>query len=243
MVDFHSHILPDMDDGSRNAEESLQMLKRSYAMGVDTIVSTSHFYAYHESIEAFLSRRNERLNYLAHMFEGTANVPKIVEGAEVAFYSGMCSYEELPRLCIGNTKCMLIEMPYCSWSSIDKKELLSMIFIRGIKPIIAHVDRYFGCRKNVDMIEELMDFGAVAQINSECLISDIQKKRALKLIKERKAVLLGSDCHNMHDRRPNLDKAYAAIEKNLGKLYINKTERFSRELLASYDIDKPTFAR
>jgi len=232
MIDFHAHFLQDMDDGSKSIEESLQMLKLSYNMGVDTIVSTPHFFAYHESISTFLNRRNERLCNLTNALEGEDDVPKIVEGAEVAFYSGMCSDKELLWLCIGNTKCLMIEMPFCSWSSLVKRELLSIIFNRGITPIIAHIERYFDYPQNSAVVEELLNHGAIAQINAECLISGTQKKRELKLIRERETVLLGSDCHNMNDRQPNLDKALKVIEKNIGELYLDKIEKFSRGLFA-----------
>lgn len=231
MIDFHAHFLPDMDDGSKSMEESLQMLRLSYDVGVDTMVSTSHFFAYHESIGAFLGRRDERLNHLAHLLEGADNVPKLVGGAEVAFYSGMCREKEIPRLCIGDTKCLLIEMPYCRWSSLKKRELISLICNRGITPILAHIERYWGYGGNSDLMEELFDLGAVAQINGEALLSDLQKRRVLKLIRKRKTVLLGSDCHNMKDRRPNLDRASQVIEKEIGRPCLDKIEQFSRGFL------------
>ena len=45
MIDFHSHILPGVDDGPQNMEDSLSMLRSSFLQGVDLVVSTSHFYA------------------------------------------------------------------------------------------------------------------------------------------------------------------------------------------------------
>ena len=59
MVDFHSHILPGMDDGASSPEESLQMLARSRQQGVDVLFATSHFYADEEDPAAFLVRREE----------------------------------------------------------------------------------------------------------------------------------------------------------------------------------------
>ncbi len=228
MIDFHSHFLPHMDDGSKSMDESLRMLNLSYNMGIDAIVSTSHYFSDSESIDKFLSRRKERLDSLASALEGIGNVPRIIEGAEVAFYPGMGSDNELMRLCIGDTKCVMIEMPYCRWSSLSKRELLNMMLNRGITPILAHIDRYQQC---ADSIEELLCYGAIAQINGESLIDSKQRKRMLKLIKERKKVLLGSDCHNMENRRPNLDRAFSIIEKSIGRAYLDGIEQFSRELL------------
>ena len=231
MVDFHSHFLPDMDDGSRSIEESLQMLKLSYDMGIYTIVATPHYFSNFESIDDFINRRNEKLEYFTNKLEGVSEIPRIVAGAEVTFYSGMGSDDKLSCLCIGNTKCLLVEMPYYRWSSLTKKEILSVMLNQGIVPVIAHIERYFICPQNEDIIRDLLDLGAVAQINGESIICNTQRKKMLKLIKERKTVLLGSDCHNMSDRKPNLDKAFKIIEKKTGRLSLRGIEEFSREML------------
>ena len=59
MIDFHSHILPEMDDGAEDLETSLEMLRESRRQGVDIICSTSHFYADEEDPESFLTRRSD----------------------------------------------------------------------------------------------------------------------------------------------------------------------------------------
>lgn len=231
MVDFHSHFLPNMDDGSKSIEESIQMLKLSYDMEIDTIVSTSHYFSSFESIDNFINRRNEKLKCLANKLEGISRVPEIVAGAEVAFYSGMGSDDKLEHLCIGNTKCLLVEMPYYRWSSLTKREIISVMLNQGITPVIAHIERYLICRRNKDILKDLLDLGAVAQINGESLIDNTQKAKILKLIKERKTVFLGSDCHNMNDRRPNLDKAFKIIEKKIGRSSLIRIEKFSHQML------------
>jgi len=235
MIDFHSHFLPNMDDGSKSIEESLQMLKLSYNMGIDTIVSTSHYIAGFESIEDFINRRNERLESLTQEHESSGGIPGIVAGAEVAFYSGMGGDDKLSRLCVGNTKYLLVEMPYYRWSSLTGREILSLMLGQGITPVIAHIERYFVYRQNEKMIRELLDLGAVAQINAESLIGNMQREKMLKLIRERKTVLLGSDCHNMDGRRPNLDRAFKVIEKRAGGACLDIIERFGREILEQRD--------
>ena len=56
MIDFHTHILPGMDDGASDAAESLAMLRTSYQQGVDTLFATSHFYADEEDPASFLKQ-------------------------------------------------------------------------------------------------------------------------------------------------------------------------------------------
>lgn len=231
MIDFHSHFLPEMDDGSSSFSESIQMLKLSYATGIDTIISTSHYFSNRENIDGFLAKRDASLQKLIKLLEEINDIPQIAMGAEVAFFSGMSEVEEITQLCIGNTKFMLLEMPFCEWSTLTMKEIRSLITIRRITPILAHIERYFPYQKRKDNIEELLALGAVLQINAESLIEGPQRRTVLKLLGEGKIHLLGSDCHNMNDRRPNLDGAIKIIEKELGSSCLERINSIGRSLL------------
>lgn len=232
MIDFHAHFLPEMDDGSASSSESIQMLKLSYNMGIDTIISTSHYYSDCENIEDFLGRRDAKLQKLKQSLESISDIPQLVMGAEVAFFSGMSDVRELRKLCIGNTKYMLLEMPFGEWSSLTTKELIRLINNRGIIPIIAHVERYFSRRQKRPNIEELLSLGVVLQTNAEALMNASQKRSILKLLASGKIHLLGSDCHNITERRPNLDSAISIIQKELGFSCVKRIDLVGRRILA-----------
>ena len=85
MVDFHSHILPEMDDGSESVEMSLAMLRESRRQGVDLICSTSHFYADEEEPASFLARRGEAYARLREAMENPADYPddQVLIGIEI----------------------------------------------------------------------------------------------------------------------------------------------------------------
>lgn len=57
MIDFHTHILPGLDDGAKTLDESIQLLKMEEEQGVDTIVFTPHYYHEREDLKSFLQRR------------------------------------------------------------------------------------------------------------------------------------------------------------------------------------------
>lgn len=236
MIDFHSHFLPEMDDGSSSFSESIQMLKLSYAMGIDTIISTSHYCSNCENIDGFLTKRDARLQELIHLLDGTNDIPQIVRGAEVTFFSGMSSVKELSQLCVGDTKYMLLEMPFCEWSTLTMREVRSLITNCGITPILAHIERYFPYQKRKRDIEELLNLGARLQTNAEALLEGSQKRAVLKLLSERKIHLLGSDCHNMTERRPNLDGAIKIIEKEIGSSSIKRIDSIGRSILNSNNL-------
>ena len=97
MIDFHSHILPGIDDGSKSVEMSLQMLRLLKAQGIDTVAATSHFYATQRSPQRFLFRRQEAWDKLRTALD--ADAPRILLGAEVLYFPGISHMEELPELC------------------------------------------------------------------------------------------------------------------------------------------------
>ena len=233
MIDFHSHILPDMDDGSKSVLESIQMLKLSFGMGIDTMVSTSHYYAERDTIDSFLNRRNEKFENLISATESAADVPKIVPGAEVTYFSGMGREKEISRLCIDKTKYMLLEMPRSDWTSLTINEVKSLISNRGITPIIAHIERYLSQLKT-GKIDELLNLGVVLQTNAEALSEGAYRKTVLKMIGNNKIQLLGSDCHGITFRSPNLNRAYKIIEKKLGKSMLKSIDMNGQKILNAH---------
>ena len=96
MIDFHSHILPEIDDGSGSAAESLQMLEVSARQGVKLIAATPHFYAAESSPEQFLRRRAKSAGMLQKLL-GSA-LPQVLLGAEVCYFDGISRTEALEGL-------------------------------------------------------------------------------------------------------------------------------------------------
>lgn len=232
MIDFHSHILPQMDDGSNDVNESLQMLKLSYNMGIDTMISTSHYYVEHESIDAFLKKREEAYRLLMSNINGADALPNILLGAEVAFFTGISREKDISRLCIENTNCLLLEMPFCCWSSLIIKEVQGLT-TRGITPIIAHIEKFFPYQHKANRIDELLNLDVLVQANAESIIQKECRRLVLKMIRNGTVHLLGSDCHNMLDRPPNLEYACKMIEKKLGSRFLKEMDHNGRRCLQS----------
>jgi len=101
MIDLHSHILPNLDDGSKDADESIALLNLLANQGIETVVATPHFYANDESVENFLKRRTESYEILSQrLYDG---LPKIFLGAEVRYYQGISRMPDINKLCIDGT--------------------------------------------------------------------------------------------------------------------------------------------
>lgn len=213
-VDFHSHILPRMDDGSRSAEESLAMLRLSVQQGIRQIILTPHFYPQHTTPQRFLEKRSRCEEILREYIAGEEGLPKLRCGAEVYFYPQMSHSDELRELAIQGTDCLLVEMPFCPWTDSMYAELEGIYNNLGLVPIVAHVDRYLGRFTDHGIPKRLADLPVLVQANAE---SFLDGTRGVRLLKRRQIHLLGSDCHNMTNRKPNLGPAAEVIARKLGK--------------------------
>ena len=205
MTDFHSHILPGIDDGCKNVEESLQVLKEMAAQGIERVAATPHFYASHsgETPDEFLIRRNNAERILREKIEGEEGIPEIFCGAEVKYFRGMSGVEDLTKLTLQGTDLLLVEMPFSKWTDKEIKEVLSLNENLGVTPMLAHIERFFSYQKNLDWIYEFKDAGILMQMNAEYILGTFSSRKAIKLIKNRAIDFLGSDTHNPTDRKPN----------------------------------------
>ncbi|MBS4869542.1 MAG: tyrosine-protein phosphatase [Anaerotignaceae bacterium] len=231
MIDIHSHILPEIDDGSKNVHMSLEMLKESYNQGVDTVVATPHFYIKENTIDVFLEKRNNAYNKLMDFVKGQENIPDIYLGAEVYFFNGISKMENIEKLTINNSKYLLLEMPFNKWNSRVFQEVEDLIYNCNLIPIIAHLERFVGFQKGTDNIEHLLSMKVIPQMNGENLLSIFTKGKAIKWIEKGVIRLLGSDMHNMEKRPPNLGNACSVISKKLGNEPIENIIELSKEII------------
>lgn len=230
VIDFHSHILPKMDDGSKSTEMSLQMLNQISQSGVDTVVATPHYYGFRENISDFLQRRNLSWKRLSASPDDTH--PKILLGAEVAFFSGLTTLdEELDKLCIENSRILLLEMPFAQWSGMELDAVSTLCLDRKYKVILAHFERFLPLQRDMQAAESLLELPIWIQVNAERFLSFRERKSVLKLFETKKAHLLGSDCHNLDRRPPNLGQARKVLAKKLGQSVLDEIDRCGNKLL------------
>lgn len=229
VVDFHSHILPHMDDGSASLEMSMVMLRTSRAAGVDIMVSTSHYYKRNEGIDAFLERRTKRLAELMPCLDRTCC--GVVPGAEVAFYFGMDEDPGLDSLCVGDTKALLVEMPFQSWGTYEINTLSSLCYDRRLTVILAHYERFAEFQKGNRLYEEVLELPLYVQINAGSLTGGRHARQWLDMFKKGRAHILGSDCHNTESRPPDLNRGREVIRKRLGEDVLRRVDRNAAALL------------
>ena len=215
-VDFHSHILPGVDDGSRSVEESLEMLRAEARQGIGTVVATPHFYANHDTPERFLRRRAAAWEMLQTAMAQEAGLPEVIPGAEVYYFSGISDSDQLHRLTTGQKRYIMLEMPTVPWTQNMYQEMENIYTKHGITPIIAHIDRYISPLRHRQILDRLEELPVLVQANSDFFLRPMTAPLALRMLKEKRIHLLGSDCHNCSTRKPEMGRAIEKIEKHLG---------------------------
>ena len=232
MTDFHSHILPDMDDGPETVEESLDILRESFLQGVDTMISTSHFYANEEYPEEFLKRRTLAASRLEEaMLFSTEVYPKIILGAEVLFFPGISEADGIDLLRIGNSRCILIEPPMAPWSDDMLDEIQQLRENYNLIPVIAHVDRYMTMLRDHSLIDRVLRRDLIVQVNGSYFLTPKTQEAALKNLKAGKIHLIGSDCHNLSSRSPNLSMVRKLVSEKRVKAEFQQLHKNAVQLL------------
>lgn len=217
-IDYHTHILPKMDDGAKSIQIAEEMLSHEYKQGVRTIIFTSHYYSDIESVDLFLARRTESFNLLKKYSKVLCDINCYL-GAEVYLTKKISTITNFNNLCIEGTNYMLVELPYESIEEWLIEEIEEIIYSHLIIPIFAHVDRYMSIYNKKEIQFLLNINNAIFQINNEVL----ETKKGLKLLdllsKNNKPFVFGSDSHNINSRKPNFNLV-SQFDKNIEPINI-----------------------
>jgi protein-tyrosine phosphatase len=214
LTDTHSHILPGIDDGARDAEMSRKMLEAEKKSGVGKILLTPHFYLKEQGTDSFLEKRAEAEAKLFPIADELGI--KVKSGAEVLYTKSLAD-TDLTKLCFAGTRYMMIELPYRRLTDSFITEFRS--FAGSIYPdillILAHAERYLDFTSE-ESIYSVMDCDMLVQLNCGGFRPFSKRRKfMLGMIKNGLAQLLGTDCHNVTSRPPDMDTAQKAIRAKL----------------------------
>ena len=211
MIDSHTHILPGMDDGAQTLRESLAMLRRCMAQGVDTVVLTPHFYPARESVESFFARREEAFARLRSAV--TEDLPRLVLGAEVAWCPGLERMEELPRLTMGDSNYLLLEMPHMAWTQEELNGVRDLLLDGRVMPVIAHVERFLWLQRR-GQYQSLSQLEVPMQLSADMFRKPFGGMIARRLLRSG-VWTIGSDCHDLSARPPCMEQAARYIQAHI----------------------------
>ena len=237
MIDIHSHIVFDVDDGPKTIEDSRTLLEESYRQGVRTIISTSHRRkGMFETPEAKIEENFKQVQELA---KEIADDLTILYGAEIYYTSDILDkleQEKIPRL--ADSQYALIEFSMIT----PYKEIhtaLSNVLRLGVTPVVAHIERYHCLENDEKKVRDLINMGCYTQINSSSVLKPklfgdtykFMKKRAQFFLEKDLVHFVASDMHNLDPRPPYMQEAYQIISKKYGESHAEQLFRNNQELL------------
>lgn len=217
-IDIHSHIIPGVDDGSKDLRESVKMARDAYSSGTRVIIATPHYYTADNSIDK-IKENFYRLSSILHK-----ELPdlKLFLGNENYFHVGLCKeIGEGRSLALARSNCLLVEFSYNVHFDFLFKSLMD-IFSNGYIPVLAHAERYDNLTD--DDIDRIYQFGVHIQVNADSVTGEEfgQKKKVKRWLKGGLVDFIASDCHNTTGRPSPLLNAYRKTVKMCGKEYADK---------------------
>ena len=239
MIDIHSHIIFDVDDGPKALEDSRRLLEESYRQGVRTIISTSHRRkGMFETPEEKIAANFKQVQDLAKQ---VADDLTVLYGSEIYYTSDILKkLEEGTFPSLGGTKYVLIEFsmntPYK-----DIHSALGNVIRLGMTPVVAHIERYHCLENDEDKVSELINMGCYMQVNSSNILKTklfgdrykFMKKRVQFFLERDLVHFVASDMHNLDERPPYMQKAYQIVAKKYGAERAEELFKTNQEILLS----------
>ncbi|GIM28703.1 phosphoesterase [Clostridium polyendosporum] len=212
MLDLHSHIVPEIDDGSVSLEVTKDMLINAYNEGTRCICATSHYISGDFQIQKEIY--DEKFLSVSKLGEEIGI--QVVKGLEVYLTPNLLElYKEGKIWCINEKNYMLIELPMRE-IPLYTEDVLYNLRLCGVTPIIAHPERNFKIANNLDVLKDLLEQGNLAQINAGSLTGlygSAIKETALKLVEKNMIHFIGSDAHNNGNRDTSISSGINQIKK------------------------------
>jgi protein-tyrosine phosphatase len=219
MIDIHSHILPEVDDGSHSLEESIQMCRASADDGVTVMVATPHA---HDGVHTthdpeFLRQKVAELN------EQLGGTLRVVIGCELRFTHDIvrqvCQTKSAPTIAGGPY--VLVEFPHTVVPPGSERPLFELMS-NQITPIIAHPERNQMLIAEPERFFPIIEMGALGQMDTGSITGQFGKRvqQAVRVMLEHGLIhFIASDCHNTRNRLPGMSEAVALTAEIVGDEY------------------------
>ncbi|MGD9569980.1 MAG: tyrosine-protein phosphatase [Sedimentibacter sp.] len=243
MIDMHTHILFGVDDGAKTPDDSLALIKDEINKGVNQIILTPHYNKRHSDLN--IEKITENFNILKESILQENLEIELFLGSEV--YLDFNYYDTIwkePIITLADSDYVLIEF---SMTDIPKNipEICYEIRLKGLIPIIAHVERYDILYDNSQLIKDILNEGAHFQVNATTVINKEGRgsyKFANYLLKNELVSFVASDVHNIESRAFYLDKAYSIVNKICSHNYAEKIFNENQEnIIMNKYFDSPKF--
>lgn len=218
MIDFHNHVLPCIDDGSKSMEQTISMLRSAVNQGITDIICTVHYQ--HPKMENCIIDYEIVMQKIKEVEENLVDLNiKLHPGAEVFYLPNLVEIKSEPITVFGHGKYMLIEFQNFQMPTGSDKQLYDLK-ISGTTPIIAHPERYRFIQNDINLVKKLINRGCLMQIDAGSILGFFGKKCKYiteEMIKRNMVHFIGSDAHNDSKRNFCLMESKNRIEELIGE--------------------------
>lgn len=217
MIDIHSHVLFDIDDGAQDLDTSIDMCRDAYKNGCNTLVLTPHFIDY-KNIQDFTEERNRKIKVLESALRREEIPLKLLAGAELFLNDRVFSADSLDELTINNSRYLLCEMPLGPFKTDHVLLWFDELLDRGYTPILAHPERYYALHNDYELIDEILDRPMFLQVNLDSLRGSngrAPQEMAIDMICREFATLIASDAHDPIFRHTRLTEKLEDVPEEI----------------------------
>lgn len=230
-VDFHTHILPGIDDGSPDIDHTERMLLEEESQGIRMVVATPHFYADREPLDRFVSRRAEAYRNYLSLRKANPALPELIPAAEVYYFEGIGRAEGLDPLCAAGSRVIFLEAPFDQWREEFYRDVSMLLNYQRMKVVLVHIDRFLQYQKDPSVLAQILQLNVTLQVNCERFMTMGGRRTVRKIMNFGKRTVLGSDCHNMHSRRPNMADGQKILERKFKPEVLRTFEQGEADLM------------
>lgn len=243
MIDLHSHILPNIDDGSRSIEETFNLIKEAKNVGFDAIISTSHYMENY--YETDTPEREVWVNAIYENLQAKNIDIRLYLGNEIYLSENIIKLlEEGKASTINDTSYVLFEMPLNA-EPMNLYDLVYQMLQCKLVPILAHPERYSFVQKDPDLIYDLIQKGVLMQANYGSIIGQYGEKAKIivkKFFENRMIHFLGSDVHRQNTIYPRIPEILAELNDLIGEEKLEELTNTNPSLVLKnkrINIDEP----
>ncbi len=230
-IDLHSHILPGIDDGPREIEDSLRMAEEAVEAGCEMVFATPH------ALNASDIPDRENLTELAGIITAKTGL-RIATGYEVHILT-IVEGADPSRLCLEGTNFVLVELPMVN-EALAAGDYLSDLTKRGLRPLLAHPERYYYMK--TDKLRKLVESGVRALVNSGSFVGfhgREARKRAEDFLREGLVSAMASDAHSLGDYRRHGETIKKMIKEGVSpELFAPEIKGAKKHEFAGRDTEK-----
>lgn len=243
MIDMHTHILPNVDDGSKSIEETFNLIKEAREVGFEAIISTSHYIE--DYYETNTAERRLWINAISEKLkENNINISLYI-GNEIYMSENIINLlEQGKATTMNDTSYVLFEMPLNA-KPLNLYDVIYEMLQHKLVPILAHPERYSFIQDDPEIVYDLIQKGVLMQANYASIIGKYGQKAQIivkKFLENNMVHFLGSDVHRQNTIYPQIPTILVELENIVGKEKLDELTTINPSLVLQnkrIDIDEP----